>query len=103
MNGTNVAAILNTTDTALREALSPFRPNSTASPVLDGAAGKFKPADGSEGQSVKDYCATVHVNDFIWAQTCGRTPPTSGAVRMWAPRRNAWMAVGIVVIGIASG
>lgn len=103
MNGTNVAAILNTTDTALQAALSHLRPNSTASPVRDGDAGKVKADQESERQSVDDYCATVHVNDFFWAQTCGRTPPTSGAVRMWARRWDVWMAMGIVVVGIVSG
>lgn len=97
MNGTNVAAILNTTDTILREKLSEAKEKNTISSAV-GVGGVQD--DSSTGERVEEYCDTVHLNDAFWAQTCGRTPKTGGALRMGRERGVGGVVAMVMAVGV---
>lgn len=81
-NGTNVAAILNTTDSALRQKLASMKNSPTGN-------------DTGSGESVGSYCDTVHFNDFFWYQTCHKE---SGGLRMTLKRSVGPVTLGVCVL-----
>jgi hypothetical protein len=81
-NGTNVAAILNTTDSALRQKLASMK----NSPTGDGT---------SSGESVASYCDTVHFNDYFWSQTCHKE---SGGLRRLVKASAGEVTLGVCVL-----
>lgn len=81
-NGTNVAAILNTTDSALRQKLASMKNSPTGN-------------DTGSGESVASYCDTVHFNDYFWSQTCHKE---SGGLRRLVKASAGEVTLGVCVL-----
>lgn len=81
-NGTNVATILNITDSTLRQKLASIK----AAP------------ENSTGESVSKYCEMVHFNDYFWFRTCGHDKD-SGALTTLLGGSIPALSLGVSVLG----